>query len=170
VQHIQGCFVADERRSHGDPIYSKKKARRSIRRGEEILSLKKVLQEDIPEVQKSLKAAQAEDNKDKSLAVFGEAEAVTIAMFDSLFSYMSGSKTCSKWSVVSKLMNKKKITCEAQENEFTKVDSEFQSEKTLKMEDVQILESCIQDFEDGLESLSKSLIKYRVSILNSFGH
>ncbi|EOA32057.1 hypothetical protein CARUB_v10015302mg [Capsella rubella] len=134
------------------------------------LASRKSFKKTFQRVQKSLKISQTEDNNDKSLAVFGEAEAVTIALFDALFSYMSGSKTCSKWSVVSKIMNKKKITCEAQTNEFTKVDSDFQSEKTLKMEDVQILESCIQDLEDGLESLSKSLIKYRVSILNSFGH
>ncbi|KAF3509319.1 hypothetical protein F2Q69_00004528 [Brassica cretica] len=53
-------------------------------------------------------------------------------------------------------MNKKKVTCEAQANEFKMVDSEFQSEKTLKMEDVQILESFIQDLDDRLESLSKA--------------
>uniref|UniRef100_A0A1J3INP4 Uncharacterized protein n=1 Tax=Noccaea caerulescens TaxID=107243 RepID=A0A1J3INP4_NOCCA len=83
---------------------------------------------------------------------------------------MSGSKTCGKWSLVSKLMNKKNVSRETESNEFTRNDSKFQSEKTLKMEDVQILKSCIQDFEDGLESLSKSMIKYRVSILNTLGH
>lgn len=67
-------------------------------------------------------------------------------------------------------MNKKKVTCEAHANEFTRVDSEFQSEKTFKMEDVQILESCIQALEDELESLSKSLIKYRVAFLNILVH
>ncbi|CAH2051492.1 unnamed protein product [Thlaspi arvense] len=130
------------------------------------LGLRKSLKKTFQKVQKPLKVAQDE----ASLAVFGEAEAITIALFDSLFSYMSGSKTCGKWSLVSKLMNHKKVTCEAQTNEFTRVDSDFQSEKTLKIEDVQILESCIQDLEDGLESLSKSLIKYRVSILNTLGH
>ncbi|KAL1188514.1 hypothetical protein V5N11_005940 [Cardamine amara subsp. amara] len=134
------------------------------------LASRKSFKKTFQKVQKSLKVAQAEDNNDESLAVFGEAEAITVALFDSLFSYMSGSKTCGKWSLVSKLMNQKKVSCEAQANEFTKVDSVFQSEKTLKMEDVQILESCIQDLEDGIEFLSKSLIKYRVSILNSYGH
>ncbi|CAA7021982.1 unnamed protein product [Microthlaspi erraticum] len=130
------------------------------------LSTRKSFKKSFQKVQKSLKVAQA----DESLAAFGEAEAITIALFDSLFSYMSGSKTCGKWSLVSKLMNQKKGTCEAQANEFTRIDSEFQSEKTLKMQDVQMLESCIQDLEDGLESLSKSMIKYRVSILNTLGH
>ncbi|CAH8262658.1 unnamed protein product [Arabidopsis lyrata] len=134
------------------------------------LASRRSLKKSFQKVLKSLKVKQDQECGDKSLAVFGEAEDVTIALFDSLFCFMSGSKTCSKWSVVSKLMNKKKVTCEAQGNEFTRVDSEFQSEKTLKMEDVQILDSCIQDLEDGLESLSKSLIKYRVSILNILGH
>lgn len=114
-------------------------------------------------VVKNLKVGQNKESQE-SLAVFGEAEAVTVALFQSLFSFMSGSKACAKWSMVSKLMNQNKINLEA--NEFTLVDLEFQSEKSLKIEDVQILESCIQDLEDGLESLSKSLIKYRVSILN----
>ena len=63
-------------------------------------------------------------------------------------------------------MSQNKAACEAEVNEFTRVDLEFQSEKSLKIEDVQNLDSCIQHLEDGIESLSKSLIKYRVSILN----
>ncbi|RID52853.1 hypothetical protein BRARA_G00288 [Brassica rapa] len=129
------------------------------------LASRKFLKKTFQKVQKPLKLAR----DGESLAVFGEAEVVTIALFDSLFSYMSGSKICGKWSLVSKLMSQKRVSCEAQENEFTRVDSEFQSEKTMKIEDVQILVSCIQDLEDGVESLSKSLIKYRVSILNTLG-
>uniref|UniRef100_A0A0D3DHT1 Uncharacterized protein n=1 Tax=Brassica oleracea var. oleracea TaxID=109376 RepID=A0A0D3DHT1_BRAOL len=121
---------------------------------------------DLCNISKDVKNLKVGQNKEsqESLAVFGEAEAVTVALFQSLFSFMSGSKACAKWSMVSKLMNQNKINLEA--NEFTLVDLEFQSEKSLNIEDVQILESCIQDLEDGLESLSKSLIKYRVSILN----
>ncbi|CDY17526.1 BnaC03g65370D [Brassica napus] len=75
-------------------------------------------------------------------------------------------KSCGKWSLVAKMMSQNKAACEAEVNEFTRVDLEFQSEKSLKIEDVQNLDSCIQHLEDGIESLSKSLIKYRVSILN----
>ncbi|KAF8112694.1 hypothetical protein N665_0062s0045 [Sinapis alba] len=134
------------------------------------LASRKSIKKSLQKVLKSLKVKQDQECNEESLAVFGEAEAITVALFDSLFCFMSGSKSCSKWSLVSKLMNQKRVTCEAHTNEFTRVDSEFQSEKTLKMEDVQILESCIQDLEEGLESLSKSLIKYRVSILNTLGH
>ncbi|XP_010467457.1 PREDICTED: uncharacterized protein LOC104747511 [Camelina sativa] len=135
------------------------------------LASRRSLKKSFQKVLKSLKVKQDQECNDESLAVFGEAETITVTLFYSLFSFMSGSKSCGKWSLVSKLMNQKKVSCcEVQENEFTRVDSEFQSEKTLKIEDVQVLESCIQDLEDGLESLSKSLIKYRVSILNILGH
>ncbi|EOA18585.1 hypothetical protein CARUB_v10007157mg [Capsella rubella] len=128
------------------------------------LASRKFLKKSFQKVLKSLKTSQNKNND--ALAVFGEAEAVTVALFESLFSFMSGSKACGKWSVVSKLVSQNKVTCEVEVNEFTRVDHEFQTEKALKMEDVQNLESCIQDLEDGIESLSKSLIKYRVSILN----
>ncbi|CAA7021984.1 unnamed protein product [Microthlaspi erraticum] len=134
------------------------------------VSSRKSLNKSLQKVIKSLKIKQGQEYNEKSIAMFRESEAITMALFDSLFCFISGSKTCGKWSLVSNLMNKKKVTYEAQENQFTRVDYKFQSEKSLKMEDVHILESCIQDFKDGLESLSKSLIKYRVSILNILGH
>ncbi|KAF3544439.1 hypothetical protein DY000_02009885 [Brassica cretica] len=43
-------------------------------------------------------------------------------------------KACRKWSLVSKLMSQNKTTCEAEANEFTRVDYVYQSEKSLKME------------------------------------
>ncbi|KAF8101506.1 hypothetical protein N665_0204s0004 [Sinapis alba] len=129
------------------------------------LSSRKSLKKTFQKVVKNLKVGQNKESQE-SLDVFGEAEAATIALFQSLFSFMSGSNACAKWSLVSKLMNQNKINFEGEANEFTVVDLEFQSEKSLKIEVVKILESCIQDLEDGLESLSKSLIKYRVSILN----
>ncbi|KFK30160.1 hypothetical protein AALP_AA7G225000 [Arabis alpina] len=127
------------------------------------LASRKFLKKSFQKVLKSLKTGQ---NNEESLAVFGDAEAITISLFESLFSFMSGSKACAKWSLVSKMMSQNKAICEAEANEFTRMDSEFQSQKSLKVEDVQNLESCIEDIEDGIESLSKSLIKYRVSILN----
>ncbi|KAG2318565.1 hypothetical protein Bca4012_055226 [Brassica carinata] len=128
------------------------------------LASRKFLNKSFQKVLKNLKSGQ---NKNKaSLAVFGEAQDVTVALFESMFTFMSGPKACGKWSLVSKMMSQNKAACEAEENEFTRVDLELQSEKSMKIEDVQNLDSCIQDLEDGIESLSKSLIKYRVSVLN----
>ncbi|CAH8386101.1 unnamed protein product [Eruca vesicaria subsp. sativa] len=130
------------------------------------LATRKFLKKSFQKVLKNLKVSENKESSDKSLVVFGEAEAVTVGVFESMFSFMSGSKACGKWSLVSKLMNQNKAACKAEVNEFTRVDLEFQSEKSLKIEDVQNLDSCIQDLEDGIESLSKPLIKYRVSLLN----
>ncbi|CAF2032336.1 unnamed protein product [Brassica oleracea var. botrytis] len=130
------------------------------------LATRKSLKKSFQKVLKNLKVGQNKETTGRSLVVFGQTEGVTVALFESLFSFMSGSKACGKWSLVSKIMSQNKATCEAEANEFTRVDYVFQSEKLLKMEDVQMLESCIQDLEDGIESLSKSMIKYRVSLLN----
>ncbi|XP_056848026.1 uncharacterized protein LOC108821660 [Raphanus sativus] len=128
------------------------------------LASRKSLKKSFQKVLKNLKTGH---NKNKeSLAVFGEAEAVTVSLFECMFTFMSGTKSCGKWSLVSKIMSQNKAACEDAENEFTRVDLECQSEKSLKIEDVQNLNSCIEDLEDGIELLSKSLIKYRVSILN----
>ncbi|KAJ0247225.1 Carrier protein [Hirschfeldia incana] len=132
------------------------------------LATRKVLKKSLQKILKNLKVSQNKESTNKSLVVFGEAEAVTISLFESMFSFMSGSKACGKWSLVSKVMSRNKATCEDEANEFTRLDSVFESEELPKMEDVQMLEWCIQDLEDGIESLSKSLIKYRVSLLNIF--
>ncbi|KAJ4898922.1 hypothetical protein Rs2_12873 [Raphanus sativus] len=162
------CNVSNDALSHMKEVLMEIQSILRRKRGDlssevkKYLSSRKTLKKSFQKVVKSLKVCQ---NKE-SLDVFGEAEAVTIALFQSLFSIMSGSKGCAKWSLVTKLMNQNRVPFEGEANEFTVVNLKFQSEKSLKIEDVQILESCIQDLEDGLESLSKSLIKYRVSILN----
>ncbi|ESQ50807.1 hypothetical protein EUTSA_v10023198mg [Eutrema salsugineum] len=124
------------RRKRGDLLGGVKKYLASRR------SLRKLFQK----VLKSLKVKQDQECNDESLSMFVEAEAITMALFDSLFRFMSGSKTSGKWSMVSKLMNQRKFP--------------------IKKRSLHI----IIDLEDGLESLAKSLIKYRVSILNILGH
>ncbi|KAK8522270.1 hypothetical protein V6N13_115247 [Hibiscus sabdariffa] len=86
-----------------------------------------------------------------------------------------------KWSLVSKLMSSKHITCQGEAtetNEFEKVDSilctliDNKTRKSGKISsdgaqiELQKLESSIQDFEDGVECLLRLLIKTRVSVLN----
>ncbi|KAG2291634.1 hypothetical protein Bca52824_038303 [Brassica carinata] len=116
------------------------------------LATRKFLKKSFQKVVKNLKVSQNKESTDKSLIVFGEAEAVTVGVFERMFCFMSGSKACGKWSLVTKLMSQTKSTCEDEANEFTRLDF--------------LVETCIQDLEDGTESLSKSMIKYRVSLLN----
>ncbi|GMN38270.1 hypothetical protein TIFTF001_007521 [Ficus carica] len=90
----------------------------------------------------------------------------------------------SSWSLVSKLMNSKKVSCEEviKSNEFTSADAALnlligqkmkKSDSTLEenaQNELQILEMCIQDLEEGVEKLYRRLIKTRVSLLNILNH
>ncbi|XP_062175984.1 uncharacterized protein LOC133881035 [Alnus glutinosa] len=89
----------------------------------------------------------------------------------------------SGWSLVSKIMNSKRVACEeeaTEANEFTKVDGALLSVLMTRkfddkhVENVQIqlkeLEMSMQDLEGGLECLFRRLIKNRVSLLNILYH
>ena len=141
-------------------------------------------------MQKALKGMQTKLNskKNEDLAMVGmlkELEAAILMVFESLLTFIAGSKLQSKsssWFVVSKLVHPKRIACEGEEtdaNEFEKVDAVLQSlisHKTRKsdysmyIQNVQNwmgqLESSIQDVEEVLECLSRRLVKTRVSFLN----
>ncbi|XP_031275388.1 uncharacterized protein LOC116133848 [Pistacia vera] len=117
------------------------------------------------------------DESNATICILREVEAVTFNVIESLLSLISGPKVPSKlssWSVVSKLIHSEKVAGEETEiNEFENLDAELSTiiaHKTSKSDNIQNqlkeLESSIQDFEDGLESLSRRLIKTRVSLLN----
>ncbi|KAL9415585.1 hypothetical protein AB3S75_043806 [Citrus x aurantiifolia] len=156
----------------GEYSVSRKKANKAIRRSLRVL-----------------KTCSCPENETIAMiSILREVEGVTIAVFESLSSYLSGLKAQSKqsrWSLVSKLMHTKRITYEAEAsgtNEFKTVDAELyslignKSSKStfLNPENVQNmlgkLESCTQDLEGGLESLLRRLIKTRVFLLNILSH
>ncbi|KAJ6765824.1 BPS1-LIKE PROTEIN [Salix purpurea] len=112
-----------------------------------------------------------------------EVEAVTLTELESLLTLISGGSKVIDWSLVSKLMHPRRISCEAEEtevNEFEKLDSALHSliykksisDNTVPAENVlhqlKEFDFCIQELEEGLESLYRRLIKTRVSLLNSF--
>ncbi|XP_059441715.1 uncharacterized protein LOC132174018 [Corylus avellana] len=120
-----------------------------------------------------------------------EAEAATINVFESLLSYIAGSKVVrsksSNWSLVSKLViNPKRVACENEEadgSEVEKVDAALysiigqkrsKSDYTMQIENVHNLlaklEPVVQDLEEGLECLFRRLIKTRVCLLNIFNN
>ncbi|TXG65006.1 hypothetical protein EZV62_012000 [Acer yangbiense] len=100
-----------------------------------------------------------------------------------MLSLISGPKASSKsgWSLVSKLIHSKRISCEEEDqetymNEFAKVDAAL-SNLTSKSDNIicvqnqlKELESSIQDLEEGIECLSRHLIKSRVCLLNIFNN
>ena len=133
------------------------------------------------EVHKALANLQGMGNKCSSLineehvSALKEVEAVTLAAFGSLLSFISGAGIPSKLSgfvLASKLIRPKRIACEqvkTETNEFEKVDAALtlKSVNTVYLQNqLKELESSIQDLEEGLGSLSRRLIKARVSFLN----
>ncbi|XP_031281257.1 uncharacterized protein LOC116139732 [Pistacia vera] len=99
-----------------------------------------------------------EKNETKAtISMLREVEAITFTVTESLLSFISGPRTPSKlssWSLVSKLMQPKRIACEEDEADI----NEFEKLKEL--------ECSIQDLEEGLECLSGRLIRTRVPLLN----
>ncbi|KAM5562701.1 hypothetical protein ABKV19_017751 [Rosa sericea] len=123
------------------------------------------------------------------VSVLREVEAVSLTVFESLLSFISGLKAQSKmrgWSFVSKIMLNKKVACDEEKsevNEFADVDAALSclvGQETSKSDniscnenvqsDLQQLESCSQDLEEGLECLFRRLIKNRVSLLNTLSN
>ncbi|KAF7810872.1 uncharacterized protein G2W53_031848 [Senna tora] len=117
------------------------------------------------------------------LSMLKEAEAVTMSTLESLMYFISdpkGKSKQTKWSVISKLMQPKRVASDTEEsdtNEFEKVDEDLKSlmsHKPTSTENFQShlenLEMCIEDLEVEIECLSRKLIKTRVSLLNIFSH
>ncbi|XP_022135912.1 uncharacterized protein LOC111007751 [Momordica charantia] len=138
-------------------------------------------------IQKALKAmertsSQKSDESSEIGSLLKEAEAVTYSSIESLLSFIAGPKLPSKisrWSLVSKLMQPKRVASKDEDtngNEVEIVDASLYSITShssnflVQVEDVQNslrkLESSIPDLEDDLESLYRRLIKNRVSFLN----
>ncbi|KAM4070934.1 hypothetical protein ACB094_11G023200 [Castanea mollissima] len=124
-----------------------------------------------------------------SISLLKDLEAATLTGFDSLLTFIAKSKLQSKsssWSLVSKLVHHKRVACECEEtdaNEFEMVDEALQSlishkpsksDYSLVIDNVQTslgkLELSIQDLEEVLECLSRSVVKTRVSLLNILNH
>ncbi|KAM0994070.1 hypothetical protein ACFX2I_009647 [Malus domestica] len=113
-----------------------------------------------------------------------ESNAVSIAVFETLLSFIVVSKSKSNhW--FSKLVQPKRVACEEVEdtNELEKVDVALNSlisdksrkfDYTIELENVQCLlqelEAKIQDIEERIEGLFRRLIKARVALLNIFNH
>jgi adenylate cyclase len=110
-----------------------------------------------------------------------EVESISLAVFESLLSFISEPKSQAKksgWSLVSKLIHHQRIACEEEEknvNEFAMADAALESLiscTTDKMMNVQKklsnLELCIEDLENGIEGLYRRMIKTRASFLNIF--
>lgn len=122
------------------------------------------------------------------ISLLREVEGVMLTVFESLTSSTSGTKANLKpsgWRLVSKLMCKRHLECEsetAETSKFEKVDAALynlishktrNSDKSVQNAVLKMLEdseSSIQDLEEGLEILFRSLSKTRVSLVNIINH
>ncbi|CAN6685185.1 unnamed protein product [Malus baccata var. baccata] len=119
------------------------------------------------------RSAFSSPNKDEeTISIFSklrDVEAVTREVFESLMLFISGPKSR---SLVSKMMQSKRAACETETevNEFSQVYAALHKSADNAQNQLEKLESCIQDQEEGLECLFRQLIKTRVSLLNILNH
>ncbi|KAF2283745.1 hypothetical protein GH714_014744 [Hevea brasiliensis] len=105
----------------------------------------------------------------------------SLVVFESILSFISQSKAKSKpsgWSIVSKLLQSKRVSCEVEIelNEVEKIDAELLILKSSKdtsdsklqnlLKGLEALKSSIQEAEEELECIYRQLVKIRVSLLN----
>ncbi|KAH9687177.1 hypothetical protein KPL70_014670 [Citrus sinensis] len=113
------------------------------------------------------------------VSMLKEIEAVTLSVFESSLSFISRPRTpsnLSSFALVTKLISPQKNFMRGRQNR--KVDSALStvlghkiinSDNNIYFQNqLKEMESSIQDLEEGLESLSRHLIKARVSLLNIF--
>lgn len=151
--------------------------------------VKKAILKALENLQATVKKAKfSPSNKNDRTAtlasLFKDVQVITLSILESLLNFISGPAQSkpSKWSLVSKLIHNKKVVCtqESDPNEFSNVDAALQSFEfhvTRKSDNISHLqnhlediESVIQDFVEGLETLFKRFIKIRVSLLNILNH
>ncbi|CAN0845534.1 hypothetical protein LINGRAHAP2_LOCUS4141 [Linum grandiflorum] len=149
--------------------------------------VKKAIQKALKgmETKKSTSSNNVESISMKStstVTMLKESEYIVVEVLESLLSFISQSNSkSSSWSLVSKLIPAKKNEVAASENEFAQktqvsansnefalVDACLKTSKSS--EEIQAhlknLQPCVQDLEEGVESLFRCLIKTRASILN----
>ncbi|XP_010277252.1 PREDICTED: uncharacterized protein LOC104611751 [Nelumbo nucifera] len=122
----------------------------------------------------------------KVVRLIREVSTVSISIFQALLSFMStpmSKPKVSRWQLVSKLMQRRVVTCDNQEekmNEVTSVDDALfalcrnTSSKDVEVELLEMtqkrlnhLEVGLERLEEGLDCLFRCLIQSRVSLLNA---
>ncbi|AES95258.1 hypothetical protein MtrunA17_Chr5g0406501 [Medicago truncatula] len=119
-------------------------------------------------------------NQDQDLAavitVLSEVIAMNLSIFKSVFSFLIGSPSKSKatkWLKVTKLMQKRVVSCEKNLENFNELQCVEASLRTLISEGSNVaherfeaLENAIESIENGLENIFRGLVKTRVCLLN----
>ncbi|CAN1770814.1 hypothetical protein LINPERHAP1_LOCUS11711 [Linum perenne] len=146
------------------------------------LNSRKIVKKAIHKVLKGMESRTKSNSSatdSEVVTMLREAEAVSVSVLEGLLAFISASKSKStSWSIVSKLKRvtdeantnefAKKTTVAASGNEFAEVDACLKTNKSSEELQAHLknLQPCIQDLEEGVESLFRCLIKTRSSILN----
>ncbi|XP_022135908.1 uncharacterized protein LOC111007746 [Momordica charantia] len=155
------------------------------------LSARKLVKKTIYKALKTVETKSCEKSQATPaiVSLLKQVEAISYNIVESLLSFIAGPKlpsNSSRWSLISKLVQPKRIACEVEEaskNEVAMVDAALytvSSQKTNKPDflvqvdnlqsSLKIFGSNIQEVEGDLEALYKRLIKTRVSLLNIFNN
>ncbi|XP_026409820.1 uncharacterized protein LOC113304914 [Papaver somniferum] len=139
--------------------------RRSSEVSEYMISRKKISKV----IRKCLVDLKNNKKNDTEISLLAEVEATTLSVFESILSFVSVPKQ--NKSLISKLTLTKRVTRNEETSEVMEVDTAVKSlTKGIEVNNVQktlkALEMTLQDFEDGLETVFRCLIKHRVSLLN----
>ncbi|CAK9316052.1 unnamed protein product [Citrullus colocynthis] len=150
-------------------------------------SSRKLIKKTIYKALKTVETKSCETNQATPaiVSLLKQVEAVSYNIVESLLSFEAGPKfpsNSSRWSLVAKLVQPKRVACEVEEtskNEVALVDAALHSitsQKTKKSDflvqddnlqsSLKIFSSNIQEVEGDLEALYRRLIKSRVSLLN----
>ncbi|XP_026446071.1 uncharacterized protein LOC113346779 [Papaver somniferum] len=138
---------------------------------DEYMTSKKKVTKVIRKCLGGLKKMQSRNYDDVAVVnVLKEVEAATLAVFQSLLSFLCGPKQ-SNWSLVSRLLPSKRVAYGADLNEVERVEVALNAKKIVDAKKPLLeLEMSIQDLEEGLESVFRALVKTRVSLLNILNH
>lgn len=144
------------------------------------LTSRKVVKKTMHKAIANLKCISSKCSRDQEglelVKILGEVEAITLSVFESLLSFISRPKSSGR-SLISNMMQPKRVEEESQLNEFSTVDAALKFLNKLKKSDNLLeaknaqnqlgkLELCVEDLEECVESLFRRMLKTRVSLLN----
>ncbi|KGN43322.1 uncharacterized protein LOC101217079 [Cucumis sativus] len=153
------------------------------------LSSRKLIKKTIYKALKIVETKSCEKNQSTpaTISLLKQVEAISYNIIKSLLSFLAGTKfpsNSSRWSLVTKLVQPRRVACEVEEtnrNEVALVDAALHSiasQKTKKsnflvqddnlQNSLKIFSSNIQEVEGDLEALHRRIIKSRVSLLNNY--
>ncbi|KAK6131431.1 hypothetical protein DH2020_034834 [Rehmannia glutinosa] len=137
--------------------------------------INKIVNKCIKNLKSSNKNPAAVPEKDGDLKAIGtmlkETEALDFSVLKSVLIVLSGAKESSKWSsLLSKFSQNSRVHSDTEQAEDLSPLNIHVLKKDINLKKLKATEMTIQEIEEGLEALFRSLVKTRVSLLNALSH